>query len=114
MTSACHFPDPIGVGTCGKRGQTQHVSLYADDLVYHGTLCETHRKVLADVAPEFGLVPVGSRTKDAKRRAVYVGKSGTAFTAAQARTWLVLQGELEGHGPGRLGQAQLDRYAETH
>src|SRR3954464_6437702 len=103
MTNVCHFPDPVGAGTCGKRGKAnQHVTLYANDLVYHGFLCAKHRQVLTDVAPEFGLAPVGSRTKDAKRRTAYIGKSGTAFTAAQARAWLIKRGELASHGPGRL------------
>ena len=90
------------------------MTLYANDLVYHGFLCASHRNALTDAIPEFGLAPVGSRSKDAKRRTAYIGKSGKAFTAAQARAWLVKRGELEGIGPGRLSQQQLDAYADTH
>ena len=83
-------------------------------LIYHGFLCATHRKVLTDMAPEYGLVPVGGRTKDSKRRAAYVAKSGKAFTAAQARAWLITRDDEVRPGAGRLSAEQLDRYAATH
>ena len=116
MTTACHFPNgPTEVGTCGKRGKSnEHVTLYANGLVYHGFLCTSHRNLLTDAIPEFGLIPVGGRTKDAKRRTAYVGESGRPFTAAMAREWLIKRGDLAGHGAGRLRQEQIDAYAATH
>lgn len=114
MTTACQFPDPIEIKTCGRKSKSnEHVTLYADGLVYHGFLCTSHRTLLTDAIPEFGLVPVGSRTKDAKRRAAYVASSGKRFTAAMAREWLIERGEAS-EGPGRLSKAQLDTYAAAH
>jgi hypothetical protein len=116
MTTPCHFPDPVGVGTCGRRGKTnEHVTLFLNGLVYHAYLCPSHRKVLTEMAPEYGLAPVGGRTKDAKRRTAYVGKSGQAFTTTQARAWLIKNGDENVRpGPGRLTNEQLARYADTH
>jgi hypothetical protein len=114
MTNPCHFPDPTGISTCGRRGKTnEHVTLYMNGLVYHAYLCTAHRKTVTEMAPELGFAPVGGRTKDAKRRTAYLGKSGKPFTASQARAWLVRRGENV-QGPGRLSNEQLSQYAESH
>lgn len=114
-TNACQFPTGIGFAIHGVRRKTnEHITLYANNLVYHAFLCTEHRALLTETVPEFGLVPVGGRTKDAKRRTMYVSKSGVPFTAAQARAWLIRRGDLDERRFGRLSRAQIDAYAAKH
>lgn len=87
-----------------------------DDREYELRLCRQHYDALRDeLRGVWGIRTVRefSDTTDYKGRELYLAKSGTPFTAADARPWLVAQG-LAKSGAGRLSQQQLDAYADTH
>lgn len=86
-----------------------------DDREYEIRLCREHYDKLRDeLRGAWGIRTVRefSDSTDYKGRELYLAKSGQAFTAADARPWLVERG-LAKQG-GRLSQQQLDAYAEQH
>lgn len=102
---------------CGKRAGVHHEAVY-DHQRLTGDFCAQHDKLLAEALKPLGFVrdtldPVAKAKTDWKERAAHIAASGTRFSAAEARAWLIEQGVLD-NPRGRLSRAHIRMYADTH
>lgn len=98
---------------CGKIAIGQSFDGTIADVAYHMDFCEQHKrdaqKMLLAMGAKPSHVSVGR-----KRRAPHVAKSGTIFSTADARAWLIRNDYLSPETKGRVAQELLDLYGENH
>lgn len=96
---------------CGKKAKA--IELIVDGIVHRADLCAEHRNEMFTMLQAMNLRPIGSIV-NGKRVDVRIAKSGTPFTSADARVWLIEQGVLTGATSGRVSREHLDLYAANH
>lgn len=108
---------PVTTSRCGKRAAIHHEAVYDSERL-EGDFCAEHdvalAKVLKGVGFQVGLLDPVAKTKvDWKERASHVAASGTRFSSAEARIWLLEKGAISSP-KGRLSRAHLRMYADSH
>lgn len=115
---------------------THGIDLTIDGKDYHADICDEHMPSTLDqmlTLLGIGITPGKSFTKKTASRdslgtrrttkkaaskkkipQKFTAKSGTEFTAADARGWLIEQGHLQETRTGRIGKDLLNLYAEAH
>lgn len=98
---------------CGKVALGQPLDGTIDGVSYHMDLCkECQPKAQRDLLG-LGATP-NAISVGRKRRTPHVAKSGTIFSTAQARIWLMDNDHLDRDAKGRVAQELLDLYGENH
>lgn len=100
-------------GTCGNEA-THKVDVKLDKANYAADVCEDHLTNVEKAFASIGIVLRSAKTADSKVRKASKTSSGKAFTAADARPWLVEQGLLAEGSAGRISKDLMDQYAAAH
>lgn len=105
-TQACNWANP----ECGKLGTVTFAGSLGK-VRLSARFCPDHAEHLQRELSTLG-VP-GQILVNYKPRQMHRATSGTLFSSADARPWLMEQGLVK-HGAGRISRDLLARYAEAH
>lgn len=113
VVQVCDVPSGTKGAQCGKDAANK-VDVKIGRSNYAADVCDDDMPKVEKALASIGITLKSASTADSKTRKAQKTKSGKAFTAADARPWLVEQGLLAEGASGRIAKDLMEKYAAAH